>query len=491
MSEHLPVLQVVIPLLCAPLALLVRREAAVRTLAFAAAAASFAISVALLVSVLADGPISYPLGGWYPPLGIEYRVDTLSAFVLCVVSGVAAVLLPLGPGRGGHGLPSGRLHWFYAALLLAQAGLLGVTITGDLFNVFVFLEISSLASYVLVGLGSDRRALRAAFTYLVMGTIGGTFVLIGIGFAYQMTGTLNLDDLAQRLPEVRHKSTMLAAFAFLSVGVSLKLAVFPLHQWLPNAYAYAPPVVSAFLAATATKVAYYLLARLVFTVFGVAYVFGELGLGWLLFPLSLAAIFAGALAAIRQTDVKKLLAYSSVSQIGYLTLGLSFASLSGLTGGLVHLFNHALTKGGLFLAVACVVARSGSSRLDDWRGIGRRMPWTMAAFVAGGLGLIGVPGTAGFVSKWYLVQAALEAGRAELALGILASSLLAVVYVWRVVETAYFRDPGGPETRAEAPLSLLGPTWVLIGASLYFGVFTEWSAGVASKAAAMLLGVGP
>ena len=491
MIRHLPVLQVALPLLCAPLALLLRRAEAVRTLVFAAAAAGFAISATLLVSVLGHGPISYALGGWPAPLGIEYRVDALNALVLCVVSGVAAVLLPLGPGRGGHNLPPERLHWFYAAFLLAHAGLLGVTVTGDLFNVFVFLEISSLASYVLVGLGRSRRALRAAFTYLVMGTIGGTFVLIGTGFVYQMTGTLNLEDLAQRLPAVRGKTTILAAFAFLSVGVSIKLALFPLHQWLPNAYAYAPPVVSAFLAATATKVAYYLLVRLVFTVFGAAFVFDELGLGTLLFPLSIAAMFAGALAAIRQADVKKLLAYSSVSQIGYLTLGLSFASLPGLTGGLVHLFNHALTKGGLFLAVACVVARTGSSRLEDWRGIGRRMPWTMAAFVAGGLGLIGVPGTAGFVSKWYLVQAALEAGRGGVALLILGSSLLAVVYVWRVVETAYFYAPPASESRAEAPLTLRVPTWILIGASLYFGLFTDWSAGVASQAAAGLLGIGP
>ena len=490
MIRHLPVLQVALPLLCAPLALLLRRAEAVRTLVFAAAAAGFAISATLLVSVLGHGPISYALGGWPAPLGIEYRVDALNALVLCVVSGVAAVLLPLGPGRGGHNLPPERLHWFYAAFLLAHAGLLGVTVTGDLFNVFVFLEISSLASYVLVGLGRSRRALRAAFTYLVMGTIGGTFVLIGTGFVYQMTGTLNLEDLAQRLPAVRGKTTILAAFAFLSVGVSIKLALFPLHQWLPNAYAYAPPVVSAFLAATATKVAYYLLVRLVFTVFGAAFVFDELGLGTLLFPLSIAAMFAGALAAIRQADVKKLLAYSSVSQIGYLTLGLSFASLPGLTGGLVHLFNHALTKEACswrwraswharVRAGSKIGGESAAHALDDGR-VRRR-----------GLGLIGVPGTAGFVSKWYLVQAALEAGRGGVALLILGSSLLAVVYVWRVVETAYFHAPPASESRAEAPLTLRVPTWILIGASLYFGLFTDWSAGVASQAAAGLLGIGP
>ena len=491
MIEHLPVLQVVVPLLAAPLCLVLRRAALTHGFAIAVSWACLAMAIGLLQRALSGIPISYELGGWPPPIGIEYRVDVTNAFVLLIVSAIASTVLLIGPGLRGHAIPEGREHLFYATFLLCLAGLLGVTVTGDVFNVFVFLEISSLAAYTLVSLGKSRRALRAAFSYLVMGTIGGTFVLIGIGFMYLMTGTLNMADLAERIPEVSDTRPLHAAFAFLSVGVSIKLAVFPLHQWLPNAYSYAPSVVSAFLAATATKVAYYLLVRLVFTVFGAAFVFDTLHLSTLLLPLSIAAMFIGAIAAINQTDLKRLLAYSSVSQVGYMTLGLAMGSVTGLTGGLVHLWNHALMKGGLFLVVACIVARLGSSEIADLRGLGRRMPFTTAAFVLGGLGLIGVPGTAGFVSKWYLVLAALESGANLVAAAILVSSLLAAIYVWRVVEVAYFQEPPADTARAEAPASILVPAWILIGASIYFGLFTIWSARIAQLAAEQLLGASP
>ncbi len=491
MIEHLPVLQVVVPLIAAPLCLVVRGATITHLFAVGITWSCLAISVMLLLQVLGGAPVSYELGGWPPPIGIEYRVDVTNAFVLMIVSAIASVVLVIGPGLRGHAIPSGREHLFYALFLLCLAGLLGVTITGDVFNVFVFLEISSLAAYGLVSLGESRRALLAAFSYLIMGTIGGTFVLIGIGFMYLMTGTLNMADLAARIPELRDTRTLQAAFAFLSVGVSIKLAVFPLHQWLPNAYTYAPSVVSAFLAATATKVAYYLLVRLCFSVFGAAFVFETLHLQTLLMPLSIAAMVIGAIAAINQTELKRLLAYSSVSQVGYMTLGLAFGSVTGLTGGLVHLFNHALMKGGLFLVAACIVARLGSCEISNLRGLGRRMPLTSATFVVGGLGLIGVPATAGFVSKWYLVLAALEDGGYLVAFAILASSLLAAVYVWRVVEVAYFQEAPADAPRGEAPASILVPAWVLIGASVYFGIFTDWSAGIAAIAARQLLGVSP
>jgi multicomponent Na+:H+ antiporter subunit D len=488
MIEQLPILQIVIPLAAAPVCILLRR--AVPALAFATAVcwSAFAMAVLLLLQVLDHGTISYALGNWEPPWGIEYRVDLLSAFVLLFVSGIAAIVITYAPRSLEAEIPEEKRYLFCAAYLLCMTGLLGIAITGDLFNVFVFLEISSLSSYAMISLGASRRALTAAFQYLILGTVGATFILIGIGLLYMMTGTLNMQDLALRIPWDTGGRTVLVATGFLSVGVCIKMALFPLHLWLPNAYTYAPSVVTSFLAATATKVSVYLLLRLVFTIFSRSGHFEDSKFHVVLMVMALMAMFVASAVAIFQTDIKRMLAYSSLAQIGYMVLGISFASVAGLTGGIVHLFNHALIKGGMFLAMGCIALRVGSVKIHDLQGVGKRMPVTMFLWVIGGLGLIGVPATAGFVSKWYLVVAALDSGFWPIAVLILMSSLLAVVYVWRVVEVAYFRKPpAGSETK-EAPLGMLVPACVLIGLTIYFGLDSSASAGVAERAARMLLG---
>ncbi len=489
MGGHLPVLQVIIPLIAAPLCIILRRRALVLPFAIGVCWVTFAASVALLGDVLATGTITYELGGWSAPWGIEYRVDALSAFLLLFVSGLGALVLTYAPRSLADEIPASRHYLFCTLYLLCLTGLLGIAITGDLFNVFVFLEISALSSYALIAQGGRRQALPAAFQYLVMGTIGATFILIGIGLMYQMTGTLNMADMAARLPAAEGSRTALVAFGFLTVGIALKMALFPLHVWLPNAYAYAPSAVSAFIAATATKVSVYILLRFMFSVFGLEFSFEELGLGRALMPLALAGIVIASTVAIFQRNVKRMLAYSSVAQIGYMVLGISFATATGLTGGIVHLFNHALIKGGLFMAMGCVMLRLHSVDIEDMAGIGRVMPWTMAAWTLGGLGLIGVPATAGFISKWYLIQAALEQDGMLIAGIVLFSSLLALAYVWRVVETAFFREPSERALEArEAPLSMLIPTWVLLGATVFFGIYTTYSAGIARQAAEAVLG---
>lgn len=496
-SAHLPALQVVLPLISAPLAVLLRHRALAFAVVTLAAWAAFAAAISLWMQVGASGDISYHIGNWAPPWGIEYRVDRLSSFVLLLVSGMAAIVLPWSRASIEREIPREQHYLYYAMFGLCLAGLLGITITGDAFNVFVFLEISSLSTYVLIALGRDRRALAASYRYLIMGSIGATFIVIGIGFLYLLTGTLNLADMANRLANVSASNSrpVLAALAFITVGVSLKLALFPLHQWLPNAYTYAPSAVTAFLAATATKVSVYVLIRFYFSVFGESLVFHRLPLPEIMLILSLAAMFAASFVAIFQDNLKRLFAYSSVGQIGYITLGLSFDSVNGVAASIVHLFNHGIAKGAIFLLIGGLVlglAKSGgvppAPTFDRLAGIARRMPVTCFGIVLGGLSLIGVPGTAGFVSKWYLILAALEKGQFWLVGAILLSSLLAVAYVWRFVEVAYFRTPANPsQERAEAPLSLLVPAWLLIVATIWFGLDTSATVGSALEAAKQLV----
>jgi multicomponent Na+:H+ antiporter subunit D len=488
---NLPVLQVVIPLLGALLVGFLRRAPLAFAITLAVSWVLPFIAGALLTQVLTGGPISYHIGGWAPPWGIEYRVDALNGFVLLLVSVVGAVTMPYALRSIAREIDEDKRAWFYCMYLLCVSGLLGIAVTGDAFNAFVFLEISSLSSYVLIALGRDRRALLAAFQYLVMGTIGATFYIIGVGLLYLLTGTLNMVDIAARLAPamVAHSPAVYAALAFITVGISLKLALFPLHAWLPNAYAYAPSWATAFLAATATKVAIYLLIRYYFSIFGIAIDLDALPVNDIIIVLSVAAMFIASLVAVFESDLKRMLAYSSVAQIGYITLGIGLANQAGLTGGLVHIVNHALMKAALFLAVGAVFYRIGTVRLSELAGIGRKMPLTMTAFTIAGFGLLGTPGTSGFISKWYLAVGALDKGWWVLVFLIVASSLIAVVYVGRVLEVVWLREPGPAVAQAsDPPLSMLLPMLVLAAATIYFGINTEWTAGIADTAAKALIG---
>ena len=485
---HLPALQVVIPLIAAPLSLLAGRASLAWTIAFLASACATAAAAILAYQTLHHGPISYHMGGWAPPWGIEYAVDSANAFILLLVSSIATVVLLYCPSSVSKEIRAGREHMFYCMFILCLTGLLGIAITGDAFNVFVFLEISSLSSYALIAMGSQRKALTASFQYLIMGTIGATFFLIGVGLLYMITGTLNLADLQTRIPQIQDSRPLLAAFAFITVGLALKAALFPLHLWLPNAYAYAPSGVSAFMAATATKVSLYVLLRFTFTLFGAEFAFGELPLHWVLLVPAVIAMFAGSFSAIFQHDIKRMLAYSSVAQIGYITLAIALASQAGVQAAMLHMFNHGLMKAALFCALGCIFYRIGSTRIEDMAGLGRQMPWTFAAIVAGGLSLLGAPLTAGFISKWFLVQAALEQSLWWLVVLIVASSMLAVVYVWRLVEALYFKEPAASRKNVrEAPLSVLLPTLLLAAANIYFGLDTRLTVELTGNAAVLLM----
>lgn len=487
-ASNLPALQVALPLIAAAICAMVRTGEIAWRITLTANVAAVLVSIGLALQVSQIGTVSYMLGGWEAPLGIEYRVDAVNAFVLLVITSISAIILPYARASVAAEIDEARRSWFYTMYLLCLAGLLGVTITGDAFNIFVFLEISSLSSYVLIAMGRDRRALLGAYQYLIMGTIGATFIVIGIGLLWALTGTLNLYDLSTRVPNLRENSAVLTALAFLAVGISLKLALFPLHSWLPNAYTYAPSVASAFLAGTATKVAIYLFLRFFFTIFGGETFFEQTPMPGIFLVLSLAAIFLASAVAVFQDNLKRMLAYSSVAQIGYITLGIALATETALAGSVVHVLNHALMKAGLFLLVGCIVFRTGLVHIDQLAGVGRRMPVTMAGFTILGLSMLGVPGTVGFISKWYLGVAAAELGWWWLVGLIVLSSLVTLMYVGRVIEVAYFRAPAGDVAQArEAPLSLLIPAGVLVVAALWFGIDTSLSLTGAQSAASALI----
>lgn len=487
--QQLLPLQVVIPMLAAPLCALVASNRLAWLIASLAAWSAFAIAILLHCQVAYSGPISYAMGHWLPPIGIQYKIDSFNSFILVIISSVGALLMPFAYKSIQSEVAESKQPYFYTVYLLCLSGLLGITITNDAFNIYVFLEISSLATYTLIAQGKHRKALLSGIEYLILGSIGATFYLIGIGLLYMATGTLNITDLSERIQQLDDISMLVVAFTFITIGLALKIALYPLHLWLCNAYTYAPSFVSAFLSATATKVSLYVLIRYIFVVFGMNFSFEILPLGHILMTLSVLAIFLGSLFAIYQDNIKSSLAYSSVAQIGYITLGISLASHTGLTAAILHMFNHAIMKSGLFIACGCVFYRFGSVSLSSFQGLGKLMPNTMLAFVICGLSLVGVPFTAGFISKWYLLLALIEQDLWLLVALLLFSSLLALIYIWRVVEVAYFQPP--PPNAAsitKAPLLMRVSVWVCALASLYFGLDTSFSLESASQAATLLIG---
>ena len=490
LGQHLPALQVVVPILVAPMVVLLRPRGLAWAASTAASVLAFVIAIELTLQVLGAGPVGYLMGSWPAPYGIELRVDALSALLLLVVTGASTVALVGGRQSLDAQIEADRQPYFFAAWLLALAGLSGILVAADAFNIFVFMEISSLASYVLIAGGPDRRALPSVFKYLIMGTIGATFYLIGVGLIYMMTGTLNLADMELRIHAVGDLTPILAAAGFITVGLALKAAIFPLHVWLPNAYTYAPHMATAFLAACSTKVSLYVLLRFDFFVFQGNLEGHDLQFAIYLMPLAVLGILVGSAVAMFERNIKRLLAFSSVAQIGYMMLGASLVSIAGLTAGILHIFNHALAKGTLFLAVASFAMVAAGLRLNELSGIARRMPWTFGAFVVAGLSLIGIPGTAGFVSKWYLIMAVMELGPAGVPLVavILISSLMAVVYIWRIVEVACFAktEEQGSSAIAVSPL-MVAVTWLAALANIYFGLAPALPLTLSGDAAAELL----
>lgn len=454
-------------------------------LAIAALVFSFGASTVAARDVMLNGPIHYFMGGWAPPWGIEYRIDHLAALMLLLLTFITLVVAIYSKRSIPREIREKEAP-FYSVYLLLVSGLVGIVATADMFNLYVFLEISSLTSYALVSLGG-RAAVVSAFRYVILGTVGAAFYLLSVGYLYSVTGSLNMSDLALILPDLYQSRVVLVAFAFFISGMSLKMALFPMHAWLPGAYSDAPSAVSALIAATTTKVAAYVLVRVMFFVFEPRFSIEMIPVTALLSWMGAVAMIVGSVMAIAQSDIKRMLAYSSVAQIGYIVLGVGLANKMGLIGGLLHIINHAFMKGCLFLVAGAIVYRTGLRRIEDFRNLSVKMPWTSAAFTIAAFSMIGIPPTCGFFSKLYLVLGAIDAGQWGFVGIILLSSVLALAYLVNVIRYMYFPRPHvpadgeGSETpvsddsaepvRHEAPLSMLGPMLALAAGIVLLGVF--------------------
>lgn len=426
------------------------------------------------LNYLNEGSLRYFFGGWEPPIGIEFVYDGLSAFFVLVINTVAFLVLIHSRQISKKEFP-GKEMPYYSLAMLMLLGFNGMILTGDLFNLYVFLEISSLSSYALISIG-DRQAPFAAFRYLIIGTVGGTLYLLGVGFLYTVTGTLNIIDMAAMLPQLFDNSAVFAALILMIVGIGVKAALFPMHGWLPDSYTYASSTSTALIAPIGTKVGAYILFRIVLWLFGIELTDAVAPISYIVGVLACLGILYGSIMAIAQTEMKRMLAYSSVSQIGYIIMGLSLANPLGFAGALLHVLNHAVMKACLFMVSGNLRLKEGHSdisRLDD--SYRKKYPWTMASFSIAAISMVGLPPLAGFFSKWYLALGTIDNENWLFLAVILISSLLNAVYFFRILEKVYMMNPDKDQKKAavaeknEAPASMLIPTSVLAIALFVIG----------------------
>jgi multicomponent Na+:H+ antiporter subunit D len=480
MAEHFPALIVVIPLLAALLIAAVGwfNRKACFPIAVVALFSVLLMCTGLLSRVMESGRIEYHLGGWAPPWGIAYQIDFLNGIVLVVVALVAFLNL-LASWSSVEQEMADKAGAFYCLYVLFTTGLLGMVVTGDAFNLYVLLEISSLTAYALLGMGDGRSAL-SGLNYVFMGTIGASFYLLGVGYIYLVTGSLNMADIAARLPALHSDGTVLLAFILCMTGLFVKMALFPLHMWLPNAYANAPSVSASLIAPLTTKVMIYVMIRIGLNLFSPSFTFELSGLAPAMVWLAVIAIVAGSVMALFQRRLKRMLAYIVVAEVGYMVGGFWLGNRAAVAGAILHIVNDAMMTLCVFLAAGLIVHRVRTDAFSDLKGLFRKMPFTMAAFVVGGLSIIGVPPMCGFFSKWYLLSGGIVAGHYGFVAALLFSSLINVALFFRIIEIGYFEPlPGShgyhhepPAKMTEAPVGMLVPLWATAGLLLALGVYS-------------------
>ncbi len=426
---------------------------------------------------LNDVPLRYFFGAWQPPVGIEFVYDGLSAFIILVINAIAFFVLIHSKPIAVREFPN-KLMAYYSVTMLLMLGFNGMVLTGDLFNLFVFLEIASLSTYALIAIG-EKAAPFSAFRYLIIGTTGGTLYLLGVGFLYTITGTLNIIDMTAMMPEFAGNSSVITAVILMVVGIGVKCAMFPMHGWLPDSYTFAASSSSALIAPIGTKVAVYVLIRVMLYLFGIELLDLVIPISYVVGLLAAIGILYGSIMAIAQDEMKRMLAYSSISQIGYIIMGISLANPYGFIGALLHILNHAVMKACLFMVSANLRMKEGHSDISKFDHTYRKKyPWTMLSFSVAAISMVGLPPLAGFFSKWYLALGTIEANNWLFLSVILISSLLNAVYFFRILEKVYMKNPDADEQVPDEGLvsdevkpSMLYPMSIFAAGLFLIGIF--------------------
>ena len=491
LAVHFPALVVVNLLICSFVMPVLDRwkKNLVIPVALGSMVLSFVFSIHLAVRVSVEGAFGYAMGGWVAPWGIEFVVDHFSVFMLLTLTGVGLLILVYATQDLVHELKEDVLGWYYTLYLLLMASMVGLALTNDLFNLFVFVEICAIASCAIISIKENRECIEASLKYLILSAVGSGGMLLGIAMIYMVTGHLNFTHVTEALPQAfeLYPRNIMVAMALFAAGIGVKAALFPLHVWLPDAHSSAPSPSSAILSGLVIKVYAAVFIKLFLKMFPWE-AYEAIPLMTIVLIMSSVGIVMGSMFAIVQEDIKKMLAYSSVAQIGYVFLGIALLSQNGTLGGILHIFNHALMKSMLFMAAGAIIYCTGVRRISDLKGIGTKMPMVMSVFSIGAFSMVGIPMTNGFISKWYLAIGALDVDKPLYVAVILLSSLLNGVYYLPIVVNAFFGEhKGNFQMSRKLPLQMAIPLIILASAIIITGIFPRLMLDLADKAVLFLL----
>ncbi|MBJ40773.1 MAG: cation:proton antiporter [Gammaproteobacteria bacterium] len=479
--NQIPILIITLPLLLTPILLLIRKINIVYVLTLVISLINIILILTLGIEVYNNGNIIYELGGWPAPIGIRLNADLLSCYFLTFINVMSFLCLVSSKNIIKHQIHEDNLYLFYIAWLLCNIGFSGIVLTDDIFNLFVFLEISSLSSYFLISQANYKGSLLAAIQYLFIGSIGAVFILLAIGILYAHTGTLNMHDLAMKIGQAKFSKSIIFSLGLLLAGIGIKSALFPLHGWLIKTYAYAPSIVTTYFSGTSTKIGIYILLRVFLDILNSISPLEYYKLAQFILFISLLGVLLSTFYAVKQQEVKKMLAYSSVAQLGYIIIAIMLLIPDGLTASLIHVVNHSIIKTGLFLIIAIIFINNQNVMIEDLSGLGKKYPILMSCFVVLGFGLIGLPITSGFISKWYLVTAMLKSEYWYFTFIVLLTSFMTLFYVWALIEKIYFATNNNSSAVNNISIYQIFCVITLTIMTIYLGLETSLTSGIAQN----------
>jgi len=474
MSHQLPAILFLLPLFAAismPVVCLKHRHWS-QPISLTILAAMVLVSILNLHNVVNHGEVRYAFSGWTAPLGIEWVADGLASVILVLLS-VLGLLGVVFTGPTSPKALGGRIVHYYTLILLFFSALTGIVFARDLFNLFVFLEVAAISSYALIGVAGGR-ALFAAFRYLILGTIGASIYLLGVSYLYAVTGTLNMADMADKLPFLLGSKALVGGLLFIFIGLGIKMALVPFHAWMPEAYAYAPDSVSPILASLLTKIVLLAWVRIIYWVLNASTVISDIPILQLVAVLGALAAVIGASLALAQRDLKMMFAYGGISHIGIILIGIGQGNQTGFVGGIFYLLNDAVMQAALFFLAGVAFCHYGVRTIDDIGRVGKQAPWLTGSLIVIALGMVGLPPTGGFFGKWNIILGALEAGNYVSVAAVVLSTLLTLAYFVKLFEGIFRQTSTRLDVQfGEIPLSFKMTLGVTSAAIMLLGLFSS------------------